>query len=477
MSTDLDPGNFGAVSAYELLAAAAKGHVGLDHRWLHALVDEPARSLADLLRFAREDHDEDRILLEEDLISIFRHLRAPEALPFFLELIRDDPYEIPDELAEFLALFPERSSELLLELYEELGAQEGSDIAFLLASLRVRDPRILRLLMDRLEVEPGEAAFYLGLYGDPAAKPALERLLASSESAGDASPWVRESIQEALAGLDSPASPGEHPAFDIWELYPETALPQFSVLSEPERLGFLTSSSAEYRAGAASSFFNEELSDAAAERLFDTARRDPDALVRARAWEALSPAIERPEVRAAMLDRLNDDQAPLEERCGALVGLAAEADDPVIRHRILEFYQIPAARAKALETMYRSLDRRFAPYFPPHLDDPDPEVRRKAIWGVGHLGIRAEVGRLRALFDNQDFREDALFAYTLAVPAEISRGRAKALFRKVDQDAGGLSRSEAELVRSAIDDRLASRGLEPVFLQLSQEDSEPSESV
>jgi hypothetical protein len=500
----VDPGNFTAASAYELLDAAAKGHVGLDHRWLHALVDAPARSLPDLLRFALENRDDDPILLEEDLISIFRHLRAPEALPFFVELVRDDPCEIPDELVEFFALFPERSSELLLELYEELGAQDGAEIAFLLASLRVRDPRILQLLLRCLETEPGEAAFYLGLYGDPAAKPALERLLAFAETDADSAPWVRESIEEALADIDSPAPQGQasvslgtgqcvpcghtglsphtqdsfarsdHPAFDIWEQYPERAEPQFSALSEEERLGFLASPSAEYRAAAASEFFNEELSPAAREKLFEVARRDQDAEVRARAWEALAEALDQPEIREAMLARLGDDLAPLEERCGALVGLAAEADDPAVRLRILEFYEIAAARAKALEAMYRSLDRRFASYFPKHLDDADPQIRRCAIWGVGHLAIRAEVGRLRALFDDPEFRDDALFAYTLAVPAEISRGRARALFRKVDRDAAGLSPSEADLVRFAIDDRLASHGLEPVF---SSQHEEPSPEI
>jgi HEAT repeat protein len=429
-------------------------------------VDDPARSLPDLVRFALDLRDDDRILLGEDLISIFRHLRAPEALPFFVELVRDDPHEIPDELGEFFVLFPARSSGLLLDLYEELGAPQGSEIAFLLASLRVRDPRIFQLLVRRLESEPGETAFCLGIYGDPAGKPELERLLEA-----DPPPWVRQSVEEALADIDSPAPQADHPAFDIWEQYPEQAEPVFSVLSEQERLEILASPSVEYRAGAASDFFNQELSPTARDKLFDAGRRDPDAEVRARAWEALAEALDQPEVREAMLARLGDPQAPLEERCGALVGLAAEAGDPAVRQRMIEFYGVPASRAKALQAMSRSLDRRFASYFPKHLDDADPEVRRCAIRGVGHLSIRTEVGRLRTLFDDPDFRDDALFAYTLAVPAEISRGRAKALLRKVDRDAAGLSASETELVRWAIDNRLASLGLEPVF---AAQDDEPS---
>jgi uncharacterized protein YecA (UPF0149 family) len=64
------------------------------------------------------------------------------------------------------------------------------------------------------------------------------------------------------------------------------------------------------------------------------------------------------------------------------------------------------------------------------------------------------------------------FAYTLAVPAEVSRGRARALLRKVDFDAKGLSPAEAEMVQSAIDERLARLGLDPVFA--SEQDEEPA---
>jgi hypothetical protein len=176
-----------------------------------------------------------------------------------------------------------------------------------------------------------------------------------------------------------------------------------------------------------------------------------------------------------MLARLVSEEAPLEERCGALVGLAAEAGDPAVRRWMLDFYGIPAARAKALEAMFRSLDRRFAPYFPPHLDDPDPQVRRRALWGVGYLAIQAEAGRIRAFFDDPEFREDALFAYTLAVPAEVSRGRARALLRKVNLDAAGLSPAEVELVQSAIDERLAHLGLNPVFAREQEEEPEQIE--
>ena len=79
------------------------------------------------------------------------------------------------------------------------------------------------------------------------------------------------------------------------------------------------------------------------------------------------------------------------------------------------------------------------------------------------MGLGSQAGALRNLFDHEELRPDALFAYALAVPAEISRGRARRLFRKIDEIAGGLSTGEVELVELALDERLAMHGLDPVF--------------
>jgi len=59
-------------------------------------------------------------------------------------------------------------------------------------------------------------------------------------------------------------------------------------------------------------------------------------------------------------------------------------------------------------------------------------------------------------------REDALFAYALAMPGETTRGRARGLLRKIDALAG-LSPSETDLVMFALDERLRLHGLAPVF--------------
>jgi hypothetical protein len=56
-----------------------------------------------------------------------------------------------------------------------------------------------------------------------------------------------------------------------------------------------------------------------------------------------------------------------------------------------------------------------------------------------------------------------LFAYALSCPGEVSRGRAKGLYKKIFDLAGGLSAEEVEIVESAIDQRLSMHGMEPVF--------------
>jgi hypothetical protein len=110
----------------------------------------------------------------------------------------------------------------------------------------------------------------------------------------------------------------------------------------------------------------------------------------------------------------------------------------------------------------------FRDYFPKHLDDADLEVRRGAVWGIGYYGIKSELEKIRKLFDDEDLRSDALFAYALAVPTEVSRGRMKGLLTRIEKDAHGLSEMEEELVKAALDERLLLAGKEPFFAQ--QED-------
>jgi hypothetical protein len=176
-----------------------------------------------------------------------------------------------------------------------------------------------------------------------------------------------------------------------------------------------------------------------------------------------------------MLERLSAPAASIVERQGALVALASDADNPPIHKWLVEFYENPETRAKALEAMWRSLDTRYAAHFPKHLDDPDVDVRREAIWGIGHLRIQTEAARLREHFQDEELRTDALFNYAVAWPGEVSRARARALLRRIEDSAGGLSMVEAQIVQTGIDQRLAAEGYRPAFSISEEEQDEDME--
>jgi hypothetical protein len=179
-------------------------------------------------------------------------------------------------------------------------------------------------------------------------------------------------------------------------------------------------------------------------------------------------ATENIEVVEAMLAALRRPDLDVEERGGLVVGLAPEVDRNEVRQAILALYDGPQGRAKAMEAMWRSVHPSFRDKFAKHLDDVDVEVRRAAIWGIGYYGLKTELDRLRKFFEDEELRSDALFAYALAVPSEVSRGRMKGLLARIEKDAKGLSEAEEELVKAALDERLMLAGKEPVFL--AQED-------
>lgn len=424
----LDPEKLSEAAPATVLDAAARGHLGLDHRFLRALLDRPAESRSALLAFGQRDHAAEIVDLGPDLIALFRYWKAPEGVPFLIEYIREDPEEVPDEVIEGLVEIGEPALEPLLALYRELDVSEGGEAAFVLASLRIRDERIREILSDRTKYDADDARFLLTIYDEGATAP----------------------VQD------------EEP-FDIWALYPEHADLPAELLDEEERAELLEHPAASVRAAAASSFFNRELSSEERRKLLDLARRDPSPMVRARAWEALTGAIDEGDVIDAMLGALRNPGVAGEERAGLLVGLAPEADRKEVRDAILKLYQSPEHRAKALEAMWRSLYPGFRDIFAKHLDDPDFETRRAAVWGVGYYRVRSELDRLRQFFDDEDLRSDALFAYALALPGEVSRGRMKGLLARIEKDAHGLAEMEEELIKAALDERLILAGKEPAF--------------
>ncbi len=468
----LEPGRYQGVPAYRLLESASHGYVAVDQRLLHAILDPGAQSIPDLVRFASEDHEDDLMDLDPMLIDLFHVYGTPEALPFFVGVIRRNTGDVPDDLVESVVQLGAAAVDPLLGLLEELSPGEAGDVPFVLAALRVRDDRILRALTRRLEHDPQDAALCLEMYGDPAAIPAIEAALGRMP-ADD--PRARAPLQAVIETLSAPAvvSPEANEPFDIWALYPAEAAPDFGALDDADRLAMLEHGSPSLRAAVALSYQGSELSSAVRARLIHLAKTDPDATVRGACWEAFGELDDEPELRDAMMKVFANPQASVEEKGGAVIGLAEQSDDPAVYQAILNLYQDPRGRAKALKAMARSFDRRFASYPPRHLDDPDSDIKTQAIWGVGYLGLSQEAPRLVELFDDDDFRSDAIFAYTLSVPGETSPGRVRALLKKVEESAGGFREDEEDLVRIALDQRLMLHGKSPVFFPDESEEEEP----
>jgi HEAT repeat protein len=467
----LTPDQFQSASAYQLLAAAGEGKVGVDHRWLKALLEKPQEEVvAAILQFGSEDHLDDPVFLESELIAILRHLRTPDAVPFYVGLVREEPTDVPDELVDAFYEVRHAALEPLLSLYDELQEEQGSEVAFLLASFRIPDERVLRILLDRLEYDAGDGAIALGMYGDPAARQALETLLNEVDD-----PHLRRDIEQALEDLGRPVEDEEPTPFDVYAQFPEHAYPDAEELSEADRLEMLASSDAEYRFAAAAGFINQELSDEAVRALLQRARSDEEANVRAKCWEALAGVSDRQEIREPMLARLQDESAPMLERAGALLGLGQISNEQPVRKYAEQFYDNPETRAEAMAAMWNSLDRSFRSYFPKHLVDPDPRVQKQAITGVGYLGITDSSEKLRGFFDDPDLRANALFAYALSMRAEISPGRVRGLLRRIEDLASGFELGEQQLVQAALDERLMLHGHDPVFRPLDGDEDEAEE--
>ncbi len=457
-----DPDKLNQVTPAEVLEAASRGHLGLDHRFLRALLDRPEESLPALRAFAARDRSGDAVDLTPELIALFRQWNTTDAVPFLVDYVKEDLENVPDEVVEALAALGRPALEPLLALYHDLGESESGEVAFLLVSLHLRDERILQLLIERLEYDLSDTLLLLGIYGDPAAIPTIEKAAARSEPQDSE---LKKEFADTLEALRNPvaANAGEGEAFDIWSLYPETDDLPFDLLDEDERAALLSHPVASIRAEAAHSFFNQDLTPDQRKKILDRAQKDSSVEVRARSWEALINATDQIEVVEAMLSALRRPELPVEERAGLVVGLAPEADRNEVRSAITELYDKPETRAKALEAMWRSMHPSFRGNFAKHLDDVDQEVQRGAIWGVGYYGLRSELERLREFFSNEELRSDALFAYALVLPGDISKGRMKGLLSRVEKDAKGLSEMEEELVKAALDERLMLGGKEPVF--------------
>ncbi len=448
------------VSTYDLLWAAERGFVGIDHRALHAIVDDPEKSIPDLVRFGLEDHPDRRVDLSEDLIQIFRHLRTPRSIPYLLAYLRRNHMDATMPVILAFREIGEPAVAPLLEFYNEVKADEDSDAAFLLGSLGIRDPRILEVLLARLANDPADAAHCLAAYGDPAAIPAMR---AAAE--GITEEWLKQSFQFNLGELEHPTvSTEEDEPFDLWELYPDETDPGFELLSPAETERFLDSPEADNRFAAVSVLSEETVPNRLWDRLLQMAREDADVRVRGECWQALMDGWERPDIRKAMWACVEDEAASIEERTGALQSLAArEGHDSAVHKWLLDFYGRPGARAVALRSMAVSQDPRFEKQFLDHLEDPDANICAQAMLGVSLLEIESAAPRLVPYFQDEELRDDALPCYAMCAPCEPTRAGLRRLLKKIGDLANGLSADEDAAVKDALNTRAGRYDLEDVF--------------
>src|SRR5260221_8875170 len=227
--TDLifDPERLQTIPVSQLLEAASRGYLGVDHRFLDAILDQPERSIPDLVRFAAEDHDQDPVLLDDQLLDIFRVLGTPEAIPFYMKLVREDSADIDDDLVEAIVQLGAASVEPLLELLKEFDDKDAGDVPFVLSVLQVRDDRILEALTNRLDYDPGDGAVCLEIYGDRKAIPALEAVLAEIPSSNPTHNQIKLLIGRLASNVER--GPEVPEPFDKWRVYPGTDSPPLYV--------------------------------------------------------------------------------------------------------------------------------------------------------------------------------------------------------------------------------------------------------
>ncbi len=358
----------------------------------------------------------------------------------------------------------------LLELYDEVGPKDGSEIAFLLAGIGVHEDRILRLLLNRLDAAWNDTLFHLEVYRDPAAIAELETRLEKVDGE------QRLDLRDTIRDLRNPHAPTHLSEFDIFDPYPEKGEPNYDLATEAERIEYLDSPSVDDRANAALTFFSDEYSIQARAKLLERAQHDPEAAVRARCWEAFFDQTDDPELRRMMLQRLGNPETPDEERAGLALALCRHSDQISVRKTILKLAEDPATRAKAVEAMWRSFDPVFGPAAAAYLNDPDEDVQRNAIWAVGYLNVTSHAAALKDFFDSSEFRSDALHNYALVAPGPTTRKRVWSMLEKIEEMAAGLTNTEAEAVKAGLDIRLGREGLDPVFTGDAEPEIEPVET-
>jgi len=420
------PSEYSRYSATELLEAAEKGHVAVDQRLLHALLDDPAR-FPDILKFALHRSESSRIDISLDLLRIFTLHPEPQVVEFLMSELRKFPDDVPDEMVEVACRLGQVALDPLIAICSELG-KENREAAFLLVSLGIKDDRIEPILKEIETDDADEAAF------------------------------LREVYEGTTAAVDNTFEP-----YEIWNDYPEVAWPELEDLSAEERWEFFSSAEPELRRRAAASFGEDELTESQQDQLIEAGRADSDAIVRGLCWEALSSCLGRDDVVSAAMSRISEQDLDPEELSSLAMLLCEWSDRPEVAKAILLSYENPETRAKALSAMANSFDAGFSKYIPAHIDDEDIDIQTNAIMATGMLRLQAEAPRLEKYFEDEDLRPTTLFAYALACPGQTSSFELKKLYKRLEKIAGDFDDEDEAAVKSALNLRMRMHGKNPIF--------------
>jgi len=456
------PEDYGRTPAFDLLRAAEQGRIGFDQRLLRSLLARPEETLDALGKIAALPDDDVVADLTEQIFDLYRSFRTPRALPFYLELLKHSHEGVPDALVEAFVELGEAAVEPLLRAYQQAPEDDRPDVLFVLASLGVPHPRLRGLIREAIEADPYEGALCASLCGDPELLPSLREALAGLPADGSHS-HERKALEEAIAEIEAGRAQEAPEPFDILGLYPEEAPPLFDFLTEKEVLEYLDHPDPGYRARAASSFADAEISDTVRDRLLECARKDPDAAVRGAALRGLAARAAEPEISAFLHEVLRDTGRPPEEWTGALTALAEPGAGEEFHRSVLQAYGRGETQAAAVEAMWRTRDRRYLRQISAALKSGDPAVAREAIYAVGVLPAEELALELVPFFQNEELREAALFGYALAVRHETTPKSVRRLFEKIAERAGGLSDAEEEEVARALDMRLEREGYRRMF--------------
>jgi len=176
-----------------------------DRATLLALGEAAVPTLIEILadRTLQASKDDAESMAAIHAADILGDLRAVAAIAALLkELLSTEPGYILFDAALFaLEAMGAAVVEPALALLPEAAAEEKSSVASVLSRAGVRDPRILALLLEQLQLDAMLGAMHLGHYGDPAALPALIQVFDTTELDGSGGFFGNQALFELEASI------------------------------------------------------------------------------------------------------------------------------------------------------------------------------------------------------------------------------------------------------------------------------------